>query len=54
MNNELHIITKDDELADRILRVRGKEAKSIDLRNETVDYEELLRAIFENEHVHVW
>jgi len=54
VSKELHIITKEDELAKKILQLRPEEANSIDLRAGNVDYEEVLRLVFESDRVHVW
>ena len=51
---ELHIITKEDELAEKFSRDRKKEVHSVDLRKGKVNYHELLDLIFESEHVYVW
>jgi hypothetical protein len=54
VSKELHIITKEDELAKKILQLRPDEGNSIDLRTGNVDYEEVLRLVFDSDHVHVW
>jgi hypothetical protein len=55
MIQELHIITRADELAEQLLESpQRREVQTVDLRKKNVDYAELLRLIFENERVYVW